>query len=110
MEQVHIDGWLFGVVGFAFVVLLSIIAVFLRRLLAQFDGVQQELRDLNRTMLRIDKDLSGDVSVLKSENVTLKEKVDDLDNLWDRMRAAETSLASIKAGGCDAHKAGKCEQ
>ena len=80
-------------------ILLCLIAFFLSRILSQFDGLTKEVRELNATMIKIDKDLSGDIGILK-------EKVKNLDEIWDRTREIEGIVNSIQAGGCSAYN--KC--
>lgn len=73
--------------------LLSVIAVFLGRLLRQFDNLTREMASLNSTMTKIDKDLSNDIGILKS-------KVTDLDEMWSRIRATENDVIALQSGGC----------
>ena len=93
MEDIHISTTILGVIGGLISILLAIIAVFLNRLLAQFDNLQDQFGKLNATMLKIDKDISGDVGVLKV-------KVNELDTVWDRIRDVEENVIAIKSGGC----------
>lgn len=102
MDEVHISGMTVTVIGAVLSLLLAIIAFFLSRLIKQFDELQKQFSTLNGTMMRIDKDLSGEVGVLKAENADLKEKVRDLDPLWDRMRDVEKELAVVQ-GRCPVH-------
>lgn len=100
MDTVHIDGTLVIIVGASLGVLLGIIAFFLSRLIKQFDI-------LNVTVQKIDRDLSLDIGVIRSEHASLKQKVEEFDSLWDRLRFVEQDLATIKVGGCDMVK--KCQ-
>src|SRR5512139_1104581 len=81
--------------------LLGIIAIFLRRLLQQFDKLTDTVKDLNDTMTRIDKDLSGEVGILQARTAALQEEVRGLDSLWDRMREVEKDVLAIRKGGCE---------
>jgi cell division protein FtsB len=89
-EFAGMNTYLVSFIGSFIGILLSVIAVFLFRLLQQFDT-------LNVTVQRIDKDLSGGMGLLKAENVVLKAKVDDLNLLWERMRLAENEITMIQA-------------
>lgn len=91
-------------IGTALTILLGVISFFLMRLLNQFDKLTDQVGELNKTMIKIDKDLSGDVSVLKQKTEMLNEDLLNLNQLWDRVRAAENDIISIKAGGCNAIK------
>lgn len=85
-------------IGFVIVTMLGVISFFLSRLLNQFDHLQAEFSSLNTTLAKIDKDLGGDVRVLTSQ-------VQDLNPLFDRVRALEKELISVQSGGCElAHR------
>lgn len=99
-EVIQISGVAITAFGALLTMLLAVIAFFLSRLLQQFDGLTKQVENLNATMVRIDKDLSGDVSVLKTENVQLTAKFKEFDPVWDRVRSIENRLTSIEAGGC----------
>jgi len=96
MDTTHIDALTITIAGVLISMLLGIISFFLSRLLGQFDALRTELSTLNTTMTRIDKDLSGDVGILKG-------KIEDLDTVWDRIRGVEQSVVSIQSGGCSRH-------
>lgn len=81
--------------------LLGIIAIFLRRLLQQFDKLTDTVKDLNDTMTRIDKDLSGEVGVLQARTEALQTEIRGLDSLWDRVREVEKDVLAIRKGGCE---------
>lgn len=107
-NSVHLDPIWIPIFGGALAVLFGIIAFFLSRLVSYIDKLGDKLETLNTTMSRIDRDLSGDVSVLKSRSSELDARVRDLDHVWDRMRAMEESMIAIKHGGCDIPKRGVC--
>ena len=88
-ETIQISSFSVTIIGSSITIMLCIIAVFLSRLLRQFD-------ELNQTLIKIDKDLSRDVGVLKS-------RIQEFDPLWDRLRSAENSIVAIQSGGCDAY-------
>ena len=103
MTEINVSSALLGTIGFVFTALLTCIVYFLDRLIKQFDILSVQFGTLNDTMKKIDKDLSGDVGLLKLENATMKEKIDELDPLWDRMRQAEKDIIGIQVGGCNTH-------
>lgn len=82
-------------------ILLAIIAFFLSRLLRQFDKLTDTVKDLNDTMTRIDKDLSGEVGILQARTEALQTEVRGLDTLWDRVREVEKDVLAIRKGGCE---------
>jgi len=82
-------------------ILLGVIAYFLSRLLGQFDKLTETVKNLNDTMVRIDKELSGEVGVLRTHTMALQEEVRGLDSLWDRVRAVENDVIAIRRGGCE---------
>lgn len=100
MTELHIPAEIVGIVGAIFSILLACIVYFLDRLIKQFDNLSGQFSTLNETMKKIDKDLSGDVGILKNENATMKEKLSDMSPLWERMRAVESDVIEIKSGGC----------
>jgi cell division protein FtsB len=100
METLHINSSTLAIVGGLLGFLLAVIAYFLDRLVKQFDALSDQFATLNKTMIKIDKDLTSDVSRLKEQNVTLKEEIKDLDPLWERMRKAEMNILAIQEGGC----------
>lgn len=86
------DDLLFVEVGASIVaLLLAVIAFFLSRLLRQFDK-------LNETMIKMDKDISGKIGVIEVMTSDNGKRLSELDPLWDRMRAAESDIAVIRAG------------
>ena len=88
-ETIQISSFSVTIIGSSITIMLCIIAVFLSRLLRQFD-------ELNQTLIKIDKDLSRDVGVLKS-------RLQEFDPLWDRLRKVETDVVAIQSGGFDAY-------
>lgn len=93
-EAVQISSVTLTVFGSIITLMLTVIAFFLNRLVGQFDKLQQQFSELNTTMNRIDKDLSGDVGVLKS-------RMQEFDPVWERLRTVETAMVSIQSGGCE---------
>lgn len=105
----HINPIWLPLMGGALTILFGIIAFFLSRLIKQIDKLGDKFEDLNNTMKRIDKDLSGDVGVLKSKNTELEIRLRELDPLWERMRLMNEDMIALKAGGCDIAKRGGCQ-
>ena len=101
MEEFHISSALISVIGATVSLLLGVIAFFLSRLLTQFDT-------LNETVKRIDKDLSGDVGLLKANDSVLKRQIEEFEPMWDRVRTVENDVTALKSGGCDVYR--KCNQ
>ena len=92
-EVAHIDMmWVIVIAGFIGV-LLAIIAMFLKRLLSQFDK-------LNSTMTKIDKDFGADVAVLKSDIRQIRVDLDQISEVADRVRKVENDITAVQAGGC----------
>lgn len=102
MDELHISAVTVTLVGGLLTILLGIIAFFLSRLISQFDMLRDQFSELNATMSKIDKDLSGEVGILKNENKELTTKVKDLDPLWDRMRDVEKEVAVLRST-CPVH-------
>ncbi len=107
MEEI-LSGVAVPAVGGFLSLLLGVIAFFLSRLLCQFDQLTEQVGVLNETMKRIDKDLSGDVGIIKTQLVSTQQDVDELNQIWDRMRSAENEIIAIKNGGCSVWK--ECKQ
>lgn len=95
-ETMQISSISVTIFGSIISIMLLVIAFFLSRLISQFDKLQTQFGKLNDTMNKIDKDLSGDVGVLKS-------RMQEFDPIWDRLRNAENSITAIQSGGCDAY-------
>lgn len=81
----------------AVVILLAVIAFFLRRLLGQFDNLTSQVGELNATMLKIDKDLSGEVLLLKSRQEDMQTEFSEFSPVWDKVRDLDTRLAVQEA-------------
>lgn len=81
----------------AVVALLTVIAFFLRRLLGQFDNLTAKVGSLNDTMLKIDKDLSGEVLLLKSKQEDIQTEFCEFNLVWDRLRELDTRIAVQEA-------------
>lgn len=93
-EPLHISTLVMTIFGSGISLLLAIVAFFLNRLINQFDGLKAEFKEMNTTFIKIDKDLSGDVGVLKS-------RMQEYDQIWDRLRKVETEMVAVQSGGCD---------
>lgn len=100
MDQLGGSGLFLSIAGAFVSILLAVIAVFLNRLLKQFDSLNAKVGKLNDTMMRIDKDLSGRVAVLDSEHENFKVRIQEFDEVFTRLRTVETDVIAIKAGGC----------
>lgn len=100
--DIHVDAVTVALIGALLTMFLGVISYFLSRLISQFDKLQEQFSTLNHTMTRIDKDLSGEVGILKSDNEELKDRVKDFDPLWDRMRGVEKEVAIVRAS-CIVH-------
>jgi len=103
MSEILSSTTILAVIGFVFTSLLACVVYFLDRLIKQFDNLSIQFGTLNDTMKKIDKDLSGDVGLLKQENVAIRASIDDFDTLWERVRKVEHEIVSIQAGGCAPH-------
>ena len=77
--------------------MLAIIAFFLSRLISQFDKLAVQFSQLNNTMLKIDKDISGDVRVLSNDNDSLKKGVDEV---WKVVHIIDNKVSEINSNGC----------
>ena len=95
--SVQISAFSITLFGSIITMMLMVIAYFLSRLIGQFDGLQRQFVKLNDTMNKIDKDLSGDVGVLKS-------RIQEFDPVWERLRVVENGIIAIQSGGCDAYR------
>lgn len=91
MEEVYVSAWVVAAAGTFVSVLLAIIAYFLSGILKQFYS-------LNETVIKIDKDFTKEVGILKEQCNSLGEKIEQTDELWGRMRANETSITEIRSG------------
>lgn len=103
MSPVQIDAWVFATIGTFVMLLLAIIAVFLRRLLAHIDKMTDQISELGKTLQRIDRDLSGEVSVLVERDKATQHRLSELDPVWDRMRSVETRVTTMEAS-CEAFR------
>lgn len=103
MEQIQIDAWMFVTISSFIGLLLAIVAVFLRRLLGQFDALTAQVSKLGETLIRIDKDLSGDVSILMERDKANQKRLMELDPVWDRLRDAENRIVALESG-CEAFR------
>lgn len=93
-EAVQISSMTITIFGSVITILLTAVAFFLNRLISQFDKLQTQFGKLNETMAKIDKDLSGDVGVLKS-------RMQEFDPVWERLRKVEIEMVAIQSGGCE---------
>jgi len=92
--MIQLDGTLFFLISGFIAILLGSITYFLDRLIRQFDT-------LNVVVQKIDRDLTLDVGLVKSDHVVLRGKIAEFDTIWDRLRGIEGDVATIKAGGCN---------
>lgn len=99
MNNIASSDWL-PLIGGSLTIMLCVISFFLNRLLLQFDQLTSQVGVLNETMKCIDKDLSNEVGILKARLSTLQQSLDDINPIWDRLRAVETGVVAIKSGGC----------
>ena len=96
MEELHINVWVASFIGAFIVLLLGVIGYFLSRIVNQFD-------ELNKAVQKIDRDLSGDMGVLRTRVDSLRVDLDETHPLWDRIRNVENNLIEIRAAckrGC----------
>ena|ERR1035437_4361262 len=107
MNDVQLTGMTLTIIISFVGMLLGLIAYFMDRLIKQFDKLSGQFETLNSTMLRIDKDLSGDVKLLTHATSVLEDRMKDINPLFDRMRALEQDVTALKSGGCK--HAGRCE-
>lgn len=108
MEHLHISGALLAAGGSLLSALLGIVAFFLSRLVKKFDELTGQVSTLNDTMKRIDKDLSGEVGILKEKQQIFQQELGELDQLWDRVRITENNVTALQRGGCEQIK--RCAQ
>lgn len=80
---------------------VGVVSFFLKRLLSQLDGLGKQFQELNLTLNRIDRDLSTDMLLMKQESTILKTRLQDLDPLYEKMRALCSKVDEIGKHGCD---------
>lgn len=97
VETLQIDSSVVVSIGGVVSLLLGVIAYFLNRLIKQFDALTVQFSDLNTTISKIDKDLSGEVGILKIQHSDLHGRMKDLDTIWDRVRLVEADVLVIKS-------------
>lgn len=90
-----------SVVGGTIALLLGMIAFFLSRILTQFDTLNSTVVQLNGTMLKIDKDLTNEISTLKAVQLHHAEEIRNFGGFYDRMRETENNVTFLQA---------KCEE
>ena len=85
-------------------ILLAIVALFLRRLLKQFDELLLKVEQLNSTLQDHKKDVSVALTEHKTDVALITEKINghtreiqEINILWDRIRVVENDITSIKA-------------
>lgn len=100
MEEIHVSALVVEIIGGVLTLLFGVIAFFLSRLVKQFDGLTEQVKTLNNTMVKIDKDLSSDVGILKERNHALQRELDDLTPMWERVRKVEEDVAVMQKAGC----------
>lgn len=96
MEEMHVSPVAVALIGSFLGMLLSIIAFFLSRLLKQFDNLTAQVSNLNSTMQKIDKDLSGDVGIIQTRLAGVEAELEDMDPLWDRTRKCEEKIVALE--------------
>ena len=74
-------------------ILLAVIGVFLFRLLSQIDQLIAIVAELKSTII----EHKGDVSVIKEQITFHAKEIDEMNKLWDRVRAVENEITGIKA-------------
>lgn len=87
--------------GWLIPALFGLIAFFLYRLLGQFDKLNTTVVQLNTTMLKIDKDLTGEIITIKATQLHHAEEIRGLSEIYDRVRATENKVVFLQA---------KCEE
>lgn len=80
--------------------MLAVIAFFLSRILTQFDTLNTTVVQLNGTMLKIDKDLTGEIVHLKATQLRHTDELRGLNSVYDRLRITEQQV-SVLASKCD---------
>ena len=93
---------LFAVVGSFIGLLLAVIALFLKRLLAQFDALTQQVGKLGETLIRIDSDFNGEIALLAERDEMMQRHLAEFSPLWDRVRKVEDGLLHLNSIGCPA--------
>ena len=88
-EVIHIDATLAAIIGGIISLFLGVITFFLSRLLKQFDGLN-----------KIVGEIATGLAVSEVEKAQIIKDLSELDPLWDRMRAVETRITTVEAGGC----------
>lgn len=91
-----------AVAGWLVPSLCAVIAVFLYRILGQFDMLNKTVVQLNSTMVKIDKDLSTKIVILESNQTQHAAELRGLTEVYNRVRLAENDIAIINAAGCKA--------
>jgi hypothetical protein len=76
--------------------LFSLVAFFLYRILQQFDKLNATVLDLNSTMLKIDKDLTGEIITIKAAQLTHTEQIRGLSEIYDRIRVTENHVSVLQ--------------
>lgn len=82
-------------------IMLAMIAFFLSRILTQFDTLNSTVVQLNGTMQKIDKDLTNEISTLKSVQIRHTDEIKNFSVVYDRMRQTENDVTFLQA---------KCEE
>lgn len=81
--------------------LFALVAFFLYRILGQFDKLNMTVVQLNVTMLKIDKDLTGEIINIKATQIAHAEQIRGLAEIYDRVRTTENHVSVLQA---------KCEE
>jgi hypothetical protein len=77
--------------------LFTLVAFFLYRILQQFDKLNATVLDLNSTMLKIDKDLTGEIITIKAIQLAHTEQIRGLGEIYNRIRATETHVSVLQS-------------
>jgi len=81
--------------------LFALVSFFLYRILIQFDKLNITVVQLNTTMLKIDKDLTGEIINIKATQTAHAEQIRGLGEIYDRIRVTENHVSVLQA---------KCEE
>ena len=85
-----------AIAGWLVPALFALVAFFLYRILQQFDKLNATVLDLNTTMLKIDKDLTGEIITIKAAQLTHTEQIRGLSEVYDRLRITENNVSILQ--------------
>lgn len=83
-----LGGLMMTLVAGAFALLLGMLAVFLKRLLDQIDGMRAAVTNLNSTLIKLEGDVGGKIRVLET-------KQDQFGFMWKKVESLEESIATL---------------